>query len=83
MSLKPLAKRLFLNQPARDKIHGRAADETRHKLVRWSVVKIQRAANLLNEAVFHDDNAIAHGHSLDLVVGNIDHGRLQTLMEFF
>ena len=37
--------------------------------------------DLLDEAVLHNHDAIAHGHSLGLVVGNIDEGCTQLLMQ--
>jgi hypothetical protein len=32
------------------------------------------AADLLDVAGVHDDDAVAHGHGLDLVVRHVDHG---------
>ena len=40
-----------------------------------------RGIDLLDEAVLHDDDARAHGHSLGLVMRNVDEGRLQALMQ--
>ena len=37
--------------------------------------------DLLNEAVVHDDDPVGHGHSLGLVVGNIDEGGAQLFMQ--
>ena len=31
--------------------------------------------------LFHDDDLVAHGHGLDLVVGDVDHGRLEARVE--
>jgi hypothetical protein len=45
------------------------------------VVEGERGVGLLDDAVFHDDDAVAHGHGLDLVVGDVDHGGLEALVE--
>ena len=54
--------------PATNKVHG-------------LIVKLQRGIGLLHQPVIHDDNAVPHGHGLNLVVGDVDHGGLQTLMQ--
>ena len=46
------------------------------------VVEIERRADLLDEAVVHHDDLVGHGHGFDLVVGDIDRGGLQPLMQF-
>ena len=45
------------------------------------VVKLERRADLLDQAVMHDDDLVGHGHGLDLVVGDVDRGGLQPLMQ--
>ena len=45
------------------------------------IVQVLRGIDLLDEAVLHNDDAGAHGHSLGLVVGNVDEGGLQTLVQ--
>ena len=37
--------------------------------------------DLLDDTIFHDDDAVAHGHSLGLVVGNVDEGGSQLLVQ--
>ena len=44
------------------------------------VVELERRADLLDDAVVHDDDAVGHGHRLDLVVGDVDGGGLQPLV---
>ena len=34
----------------------------------------------LDDAVFHNNDAVAHGHSLGLVMGNVDEGGSQLLV---
>ena len=45
------------------------------------VVEVLRRANLLEQPIAHDRDAVAHGHGLDLVVGDVDRGRPQALMQ--
>ena len=40
-----------------------------------AVVEFERRADLLDPAGVHDDDAVGHGHRLDLVVGDVDDGR--------
>ena len=64
-----------------EEVHGRAADETRHEQIGRAVVQRLRRVELLQHAVPHDGDAVAHGHGLDLVVGHVDGGRLQSLVQ--
>ena len=40
------------------------------------------SADLLDEAVTHDDDTVAQGHSFGLVVGDIDKGGVDLLAQF-
>ncbi|OGN85389.1 MAG: hypothetical protein A2X23_08395 [Chloroflexi bacterium GWC2_73_18] len=62
-------------------VHGRGADEAGHETVEGPVVELARGAHLLQQAGVHDGDAAAHGHRLDLVVGDVDDGRAQALVE--
>ena len=55
----------------------KAADEQVGRVI----VQVLRGIDLLDEAVLHNDDAGAHGHGLGLVMGNIDEGGLQALMQ--
>ena len=46
-------------------------------------VELQRGPDLLLQPVLHDHDAVAHGHGLDLVMGDVDDGGLEPIMEFF
>ena len=59
------------------KLHRRRTDESGDKAVGRFVVKLHRVADLLYPAVAHDDDPVAQGHRLDLVVGDVDRGRCQ------
>ena len=56
------------------------ADEVRDKGVFRLVVDVGRAADLLNDAVVHDDDAVAHGQRLLLIVGDVDEGDAGALL---
>ena len=45
------------------------------------IVQILRSIHLLNEAVLHNHDAVAHGHSFGLVMGNVNKGGAQLLMQ--
>ena len=45
------------------------------------IVKFQRRAHLHQFTVTQCDNPIGHSHSLDLVVGDINHGITEPLVE--
>ena len=64
-----------------DEVHRRRADEARDEEVRGTIVEIERRAHLLDDAVMHDDDLVGHGHGLDLVVGDVDRGGLQALVQ--
>src|SRR5690606_15049979 len=52
------------------------------KEVVGTVVEVERTADLLDDAVMHDDDLVGHGHRLDLVVGDVDGRRLEALVQF-
>ena len=65
------------------KIHRRATHKARHKFIDGFVKKVHRRVKLLHFAVFQDYDAVAHGHGLHLVVGYIDHRRVELAVEAF
>ena len=64
-----------------DEVHRRAADEAGHEPIDRRVVERLRRPDLLEEALVHDRDPRAHRHRLDLVVGDVDDGRLEALVE--
>ena len=68
-------------QRALHDVHCRRADELSDEQIVRTVVQLERRADLLDDAVVHDDNAVGHRHRLDLVVGDIDGRRLQPLVQ--
>ena len=62
-------------------VHRRRADEAGDEQVGRAVVELERRADLLDDAVVHDDDPVGHGHGFDLVVGDVDGGGLQPLVQ--
>lgn len=46
------------------------------------VVNLKRSSNLLDNTILHNNDPLPHGHGLDLVVGDINHGGLEASVEF-
>ena len=49
-------------------------------MVLWTFIYFQRFISLHDVTILHDHNAITHGHGFHLVMGNINHGCLETGM---
>ena len=64
-----------------EQVHLRSADEGGNEQVVGMVEHFLRSANLLDEAVLHDNDTVAQGHSLGLVVGNVDEGGVDALAQ--
>ena len=62
-------------------VHHRAADELRDEQVLRMRVDFGRAADLLQHALMHDDDAVGEAHRLDLVVRDVDGGRALLQMQ--
>src|SRR5690242_6563149 len=67
--------------PLRQQIHRGRADEARDILVRRIVVELERRTGLLDAARVHHHDLVGHGHRLDLVVRDVDRGRLEALVQ--
>ena len=63
-------------------VHGRRTDEAGDEEVGRTVVQLERRADLLDRSVVQHHDAVGHGHGFHLVVGHIDGGGLQPLMQF-
>ena len=64
-------------QNRRHEVHFRRADEAGDEDVFRALVERHRIGDLHDAAVLHHADAVAHGHGLDLVVGDVDDGRGQ------
>ena len=63
-------------------IHGWGTDESRDERVHWFLVELLRAVDLLENTLVEHRHAIAHRHSLDLIVGHVHRGDLQVMLKF-
>ena len=66
---------------AGEEVHGRRADEPRHEQVARVLVELLRRGDLLQDAGAHDGHAVAERHGLGLVVGHVDRGRVEALLQ--
>jgi len=71
----------LLDDGAVQEVHLGAADEACDEHVAGHIVQVLRGIDLLDDAVLHDNDTVAHGHSLGLVVGNVDEGGSQLLVQ--
>ena len=69
-----------VKRPA-DEVHRRSAQKTGHEGVARFVVKMEWAAGLLQRAVAENGDAGPHGHGFGLIVGHVDDGGLEALVE--
>ena len=65
----------------RQEVHLRAADEAGDEQVARMVIELERRAGLLDDAALQHDDLVGHRHGLDLVVGDVDHGRGELLVQ--
>ena len=73
---------IVLVQARIKEVHLGRADEARHEKVGRMVEHLLRRPDLLDKAVFHDDDAVPKRHGFGLVMGNIDESRVNALAEF-
>ena len=64
-----------------DYVHRRRADEARDEQIGRPLVDLVRRADLLDDAAVHHGDPRRHGHRLDLVVGDVDDGLLEVVVE--
>ena len=64
-----------------DEVHRRAADEAADEEVDRAVVELLRRRDLLQLALAHDGDAVAHRHRLDLVVRDVDRRHAEVALE--
>ena len=64
-----------------EQVHRRAADEAGGEQGRRPLVEFGGRAVLLDAAGAHQDDAVGHAHGLGLVMGHIDHGDAEPLLQ--
>jgi len=67
---------------AADQVHHRRADEAGDEQPVRPVVELKRRADLHHRTPVEHDDFVGHGHRLDLVVGDVDHRRLERVVQF-
>ena len=72
---------ILLDDRPGEEVHLRASDEAGHEHVDRPVVQRLGGVYLLNLPAVHDDDAGPHRHGLGLVVGHVDEGRLQAVVQ--
>ena len=64
-----------------DEVHLRRSDEACYEHVAGIIIEVLRGVNLLDNAVLHNDDPGTERHSLGLVMGYIDEGGAQSLID--
>src|SRR5438477_4361701 len=67
--------------PKRQEVHRRRADEVRNEERRRPIIDVARARDLLDDTVVHHGDHIGHRHGLELIVGDIDRGCSEPVMQ--
>ena len=62
-------------------VHLRRADEAGDEQVGRMVVELERGADLLDDAALQHHDLVGQGHRLDLIVGHVDHGGVEIVMQ--
>ena len=65
-----------------EEVHRGRTDETGHEQVGWAIIQMLRRIQLLEQAFVHDRDAGRHGHGFHLVMGHVNKGGLQALVQF-
>jgi hypothetical protein len=68
---------------AADEVHRRRPEEGRHEGVRWVLVDLPRWPDLAHLPLVHDRDPVPEPHGLGLVVGHVDRGGADPLLELF
>jgi hypothetical protein len=64
-----------------DRIHRRRANKGSDEPVGRVIVDLRRRSDLPHLAMVDHGDAVAHAHRFDLVVGHVDRGRANPLLE--
>ncbi|MNT71509.1 hypothetical protein D3C72_2100020 [compost metagenome] len=73
---------VFCRLGAVDEVHAGAADEAGDEAVGRLLVEIERRAELFDISGIEHHDAVGHGHGFDLIMGDVDHGGLELLVQF-
>ena len=64
-----------------EEVHGWTAHESGDEHIVRAVVEGLGRIDLLQNALVHDCDATTHGHRFDLIVGDVDKGRPQLVVQ--
>ena len=64
-----------------DQVDAGCAKKSGHKFIRRLVVELHRRTELLDPPLVEDRDPVPHGHGLHLIVGDINHGGAQLLVQ--
>ena len=64
-----------------DEVHLRRAEERRDEARARALVDLERRALLLDDAAVHDPERVGQRHRLDLVVGHVERGRAEPVVQ--
>src|SRR3954463_10773787 len=67
-------QRLAFEQLCRNKVDARCPEPARHIGAPWPLVDFARRAELNQDALVHDADAIGHRHGLDLIMCDVEDG---------
>ena len=76
-----LGRRPALDEHPLDQVHARAPEEVRDERVGRPGVELLGRGDLLQPALAHDGDAVAHRHRLDLVVRDVERRRRQARLQ--
>src|SRR4029077_11063788 len=65
----------------RREIHRGRTYEARNEAVGRRIVELERLPDLLNDTIPHDDDTIAESHRFDLIVGHVDGGGAEAIVD--
>ena len=63
-------------------VHLRRSDKSCYEQVAWLIIQVLRRIYLLHDTVFHNDDSCTKSHSFCLVMGYVNDGSAQVLMQF-
>ena len=64
-----------------DQVHLGAADELGHEAIGRPLIQLHRRADLFDPSAVQHHDPVGQGHGLHLVMGDVDHGRAQPLVQ--
>lgn len=70
-----------IGEGAADNVHGGRADKAGNEDIGRTVIEIERRADLFHPARIHHHDPVGHGHGFHLVMGDVNSGHPEALMQ--